>query len=122
VVYGIDDVAACLPANSRVDQYVIDKYSEGFGMMSNDDNDKIIEIDQEDNTMRRIIESVEIVDMQVEYAANGQVCAELYSFIARDAYSPQTRTNQANLGNTKVPSASELRYNYGRDSLYSYNY
>jgi hypothetical protein len=108
VVYGIDSMSACLPPNPKVDGFVIDKYDSGFGMMSNDDNHKLLEIDQENNTMRRVIESVEIVDMQVEYSPNGQVCSELYSFIARDSYSPVPLEGprQVKGDNVFVPDAS----------------
>ena len=108
VMYGIDDVAACMPSNQRVDQYVVDKYNTGFGTMANDDNHTILEADQNDHVMRRVIEGVEIVDMQVEYSSNGQVCSELYSFIARDAYSPSPDSPKQTYGNTYVPGASDL--------------
>lgn len=112
ILYGIDSVAACMPSNLKIDQYVIDKYNKGFGTMSSDDNHTIIEADQDNNIMRRVIEAVEIVDMTVEYGTNGQVCSELYSFIARDHYTPDppSHSNLYNYGNTNVPSASELPY------------
>jgi hypothetical protein len=110
VVYGIDDMSTCFPFGGKLDQYVSDKYNDGFGMMSNDDNHTLTEADQENNVMRRIIESVEITDMQVEYGANNQVCAELYTFIARDSYSPIPASTHRSNRDTYVPSASELDY------------
>ena len=91
VVYGINDTIFAMPPNpGKNAEYIIDKYNTGFGTLSNDQqgNHYIIEADQEDNSMRRIIDSVEIIDMQVEYNTSGQVCSEVYTFMARDAYSP----------------------------------
>jgi hypothetical protein len=107
VVYGISDLSACNPPAPRVNQYVIDKYNTGFGVLSDDENHTIIEVDQENNSMRRIIESVEIVDMQVEYDTTGQVCSELYSFMARDVYYPSPSVDSSSVAsNTHVPSTS----------------
>jgi len=106
VIYGIDSLSACLAPSPKINQYVVDKYASGFGTTTSDMNHKIIEMDQEHNTMRRVIEGVEITDMQVEYSPNGQVCAELYSFLAKDTYSPKARkTNKVNYGNVDIPSA-----------------
>ena len=104
-VYGINDTVFAMPPRpDSQSQYVIDKYNTGYGTLSNDDNHTILEADQENNIMRRIIESVEIIDMQVEYNTSGQVCSEVYTFMARDAYSPMPPREVPN--QTQTPSAS----------------
>jgi hypothetical protein len=103
VVYGISDVSLCAQTNVDTTEFVSDYYNLP---LVDTTNDRLFEVDHNENQMRRIIQNVEIMDMQVEYNPAGQVCSEVYTFIARDLYSSRTSKTPYDTGRVYVESES----------------
>lgn len=86
IVYGIQSVSVDnIAANGYAEVY--NSYKEDNALMT-DINERLVEADPIDQSMRFVIENVELTGMQTEYSPDGQVCSEVYSFFARDMYSP----------------------------------
>ena len=103
IVYGIQSSSLYdTPITNRNDAF--QQYIDGDSPMYVDINERLTEADPSSNTMRRIIENVELMDLQVEYGPDGQICSELYSFVARDVYYPpeinRNTTPTSNVANT----------------------
>lgn len=101
VVYGISDVSLCSQTNVETNSFVSDYYNLP---LVDTTNDRLFEVDHNENQMRRIIQNVEIMDMQVEYNPAGQVCSEVYTFIARDMYSSRTSKTPYDTGRVNIES------------------
>lgn len=85
IVYGFQSATLYNTSTSSSDLY--NSYKENTPLMT-DTNERLIEVGPEGN-MQYIIEEVELTGMQTEYNVDGQVCSEVYSFFARDMYSPK---------------------------------
>lgn len=83
VVYGMQDVSLKELTSSRRIEEVRSKFHNSTAMMG-DVNERLVEVDPDDNKMRILIENVEIVSRQTEYNPEGDPILEVYSFMARD--------------------------------------
>lgn len=93
LTYGIQETSVASLAYNTRSEYLRKMYSDSNAMMS-DINERIVEVDQDRNRMRLLIENVELVSRQTEINAEGDPIIETYTFMARDLveapdYNPQ---------------------------------
>lgn len=83
--YGIQSTSVKANPNKRVEE-VQQRYKliEPDNAYFTDMNERLVESDPIGYSQRRVIENVELTGLQVEYGPEGQVCSEVYSFLARD--------------------------------------
>lgn len=86
IVHGVQSTGIARSPDQRVSE-VYEKYQGDTPLMT-DTNERLVEADNSGYSMRWVLDTIEIVSLQVEYSPDGQVCSEVYSFIGRDAYSP----------------------------------
>lgn len=109
IIYGIEDLSVCMPdspAMAGADN--AEEYAKAMAAITDNGNNRyLLEADPTNNTMRRVIEGVEFTSKQVEYNASGQVCSEMYTFIAKDEYTPDTRKADGGGASTNTPSVPD---------------
>jgi hypothetical protein len=106
VVYGVQDTSLSGNGPQQRSEELRQKFLSSTAMMG-DINERLVESDQDDNSMRILIENVELVSRQTEYTPEGDPVLETYSFMARDireAPRPRVGTNvQASGGSGSGP-------------------
>jgi len=109
IIYGIEDLSVCMPDSVTLSgSENVDEYLKAMSPITENGNNRyLLEADPTNNSVRRVIEGVEITSKQVEYNSSGQICSEVYTFIAKDEYTPDT--SKANGGDTSItiPSIPE---------------
>lgn len=83
LVYGIQDISISPVGADKYDA-LYEQYKSNDNQLVLNTNHRLVEADPNNYTMRMVIDSVEITQLQVEYTTDGSVCAEVYSFFARD--------------------------------------
>lgn len=85
VVYGLQSTSVQADLTGRVNE-VLEEYKslESDNMLFTDTNERLVESDVLHYSQRRVLENVELTGLQIEYNPDGQVCSEVYSFLARD--------------------------------------
>lgn len=86
IVYGIQSSSVVGSPTVR-QQELTDWLSNGdHAVLYTDTNERLVYYEQNQDTMRFVIEACDIVSMQSAYGSEGDVCMETYNFIARDIY------------------------------------
>lgn len=108
IAYGIQSTSIANDRPSRLMEVMAD-YATGDNMLMTDTNERLVQTSP-NNTMRYVINNVEITSLQVEYSPNGEVCSEVYSFFARDLHIPRLlghAENMAGSSSVEVPQYHE---------------
>jgi hypothetical protein len=84
IQYGVQSPSIYNPSFQTSDLF--DAFQEDDPLMT-DINERLVGGTPISNMQYRI-EDVELTGMQTEYTVDGQVCSEVYTFVARDMYSP----------------------------------
>lgn len=82
-VYGVQDTSIDFAGGADRAREVRQKFYSSTAMMT-DINERLVDSDPDDNTMRILIENVELISRQTEYSPDGEPVMETYSFMARD--------------------------------------
>lgn len=83
IIYGVQDTSLSLTTGDQRAEEIRRKYYSSTAMMT-DINERLVESDPDDASMRVLIENVELLSRQTEYTPEGDPVMETYSFMARD--------------------------------------
>jgi len=99
IVYGIQSSSITHSSSEKLKQ-TVSRYRTDTPLMT-DINDRLVPTDPE-NAQRVVLENVEITGVEVQYAPDGSVLSEQYTFFARDMITPKLEYNNRTVRQTRV--------------------